>query len=224
MLRIVAAWTLGAGLLATAFGPGSPGQLLSVAGAPSMGSKLAKVVIVEYSDFHCPFCRRHAREVLPRLKRDFIDTGVARYVYRHAAFAGPAAADVGVAAACAARQDRFWEMHDRFFGAPRPVAPRDVESHARALKLDVDRFRTCLKGIARDDVRVETEDARRLGFRGTPGFAIGVRDDDDRMRVFRMVGGAQPYEAFKTIVDELIRPISAAGHRYKRLVSVKRAQ
>ena len=204
MRGFLAVWTLGAGLLAASTGAGSAAQLMSVADAPWLGSKLAKVVIVEYSDFHCPFCRRHAREVLPRLKRDFIDTGQVRYVYRHAAFAGPASADVAVAATCAARQGKFWEIHDRFFGASRPVAPRDLEGHARAVKLDVDRFRFCLKGIAREDVRTETEDARRHGFKGTPGFAIGLREDDDRMRVFRMVGGAQPYEVFKRLVDELI--------------------
>ena len=179
-------------------------QLVSVADAPSLGSKLAKVVIVEYSDFHCPFCRRHARDVLPRLKRDYVDTGHARYVYRSAAFAGPAAVDVAVAGMCAARQGKFWEIHDRFFGGSRPVAPRDVESHARALKLDVGPFRTCLKGIAREDVRMETAEARRLGFRGTPGFAIGLREDDDRMRALHMIGGAQSYETFKKILDQLI--------------------
>ena len=204
MQRWLAVCMLGAVMLAAATGSGSAAQVISVADAPSIGSKVAKVVIVEYSDFHCPFCRRHAREVLPRLKRDFIDTGQVRYVYRHAAYAGPASADVAVAASCAARQGKFWEIHDRFFGGPRPVAPRDVEGHARAVKLDVDRFRICLKGIAREDVRMETEDARRHGFKGTPGFALGLRDDDERVRVFRMVGGAQPYEAFKSIVDELI--------------------
>ena len=204
MRRVLAAWVLCASVLAASTPHEPRAQLVSVTDAPSLGPKFAKIVIVEYSDFHCPFCRRHAREVLPRLKRDYIETGHARYVYRNAAFAGPAAVDVAVAAMCAARQGRFWEIHDRFFGGPRPVAPRDVESHARALKLDVGPFRTCVKGIAREDVRTETEEARRLGFRGTPGFAIGLREDDDRMRVVHMVGGAQSYDVFKKLLDGLI--------------------
>jgi protein-disulfide isomerase len=198
------AWILCASVLAASSVHEPIAQLMSVTDAPSLGSKLAKVVIVEYSDFHCPFCRRHARDVLPRLKRDYVETGHARYVYRNAAFAGPAAADVAVAAMCAARQGKFWEIHDRFFGGSRPVAPRDVESHARALKLNVAPFRACLKGIAGEDVRVETEEARRLGFRGTPGFAIGLREDDERMRIMHRIGGAQSYDVFKRVLDELI--------------------
>ena len=204
MRRVLTAWALCASVLAASGPHESIAQLLSVADAPSLGPKFAKIVIVEYSDFHCPFCRRHARDVLPRLRKDYVDAGLARYVYRNAAFAGEAAVDVAVGAMCAARQDKFWEIHDRFFGGPRPVAPRDVESHARALKLDLGPFRTCLKGIAREDVRMETAEARRLGFRGTPGFAIGLREDDDRMRIMHRMGGAQSYDVFKKVLDELI--------------------
>lgn len=80
-----------------------------------------------------------------------------------------------------------------------------MESYARALKLDLDKFRSCLKGgIALDDVRVDTEEARRQGYRGTPGFAFGLREGDDRMRIVRRMGGAQPYEVFAKALDELI--------------------
>ena len=204
MRQVLMVWALCAGVLAAAALHEPAPQIMSVADAPSLGPKFAKIVIVEYSDFHCPFCRRHAREVLPRLKRDYIDAGHARYVYRNMPLAGPAAVDVAVGAMCAARQGKFWEIHDRFFGGSRPVAPRDLESHARALKLDLGSFRTCLKGIAREDVHTDTAEARRQGFRGTPGFAIGLRDDDDRMRVVHRMGGAQSYETFKKVLDELI--------------------
>ena len=178
-------------------------QTVSLVDAPTMGSSLAKVVIVEFSDFHCPFCRQYARETLPHIKREYIDAGKVLYAFRNFALR-PQAPSAGVAGLCGARQGKFWELHDRFFSAPRPVPPGDLEAHAKAVGLDLPRFRTCMKGIAQDDVRVDVEEARRLGFAGTPAFLIGYNEGNERMRPVHRIGGFEPFTAFKAVLDPLV--------------------
>jgi protein-disulfide isomerase len=162
--------------------------------------------MIEYGDFHCPFCRQHARETLPEVRKHYVDTGRVLYAFRHFPLQmHPRAPDAAVAARCAARQGRFWELHDRFFRAARPVAPQDLESHAKAAGVDLQTFRTCTRaGVARDDVRQDVEEARRLRLGGTPGFAFGLRDGDERVRVMLSVSGAQPYATIAAILDKLL--------------------
>jgi protein-disulfide isomerase len=178
--------------------------VISISGAPAMGDPAARLVLVEFSDFHCPFCRRHAREVLPQLKRDFIDSGKLLYVFRHFPIEGthPGAPNAAQAADCATRQDKFWEFHDRLFGAAGPVRPDGLEKEAKAVRLDLPRFRDCMRGaVAADRVRQDLDDARHFGFRGTPGFVLALRDGEADPRVLTILGGTRPYSAWKELLD-----------------------
>jgi protein-disulfide isomerase len=181
------------------------GHMLSYAGAPTLGDRHAPLVLVEYSDFHCPFCRQHAQQALPRIKKEYIAAGKVLYVFRQYPAPRPAPFDAAIAAHCAARQDLFWELHDRLFSAPRPVGPRDLERHARAAGVDAGAFRTCFKaGIARSEVQVQVDDARRLGLGGTPSFVVGF-NDPPRVRVVDRIRGAQPYETFQAVFEALLK-------------------
>ena len=203
-MKLAAFVALGLSVLFVSGPPSAPTQqTVSLVDAPTMGSSLAKVVIVEFSDFHCPFCRKYARETLPHIKREYIDAGKVLYAFRNFALR-PQAPDAGVAALCGARQGKFWELHDRFFSAPRPVPPGDLEGHAKAVGLDLPRFRTCMKGIARDDVRTDVEEARRLGFAGTPAFLIGYNEGNERMRPVHRIAGFESFAAFKSVLDPLV--------------------
>jgi protein-disulfide isomerase len=162
--------------------------------------------MIEYGDFHCPFCRQYARETWPEVRKHYVDPGKVLYAFRHFPLQiHPRAPEAAVAALCAARQGRFWELHDRFFRAPRPVAPEELEGHVRAVGADLQKFRTCTRaGVAREDVRLDVEEARRLGLAGTPGLAFGVRDGDERVRVLLSLSGAQPYATIAAILDKLL--------------------
>jgi protein-disulfide isomerase len=180
---------------------------ISINGAPTIGDPAARLVLVEFSDFHCPFCRRHAREVLPLIKRDFVDSGKVLYVFRHFPMerTHPMAPTAAQAADCAARQDRFWEFHDRLFGAAGPVRSSELEKEAKAVRLDIGRFRDCMGGVAAADrVRQDLDDARHFGLRGTPGFVLAFRDGEGDPRVVTVLGGARPYSAWKELLDSAI--------------------
>jgi protein-disulfide isomerase len=170
-----------------------------------MGTKTAPVVVMEFSDFHCPFCRRHATTVLPRLKRDYVDTGKVLYVFRHLPLdSHPDAPAVGAAAACAGRQGKFWEMHDRFFATAARVGPADLGTHALLLGLDLARFRTCLEREGREEVRADAALGQQLGISGTPAFIFGTNLGNESMAPLTSISGADTFEAFARAIDALL--------------------
>jgi protein-disulfide isomerase len=167
---------------------------IPIAGAAVLGPEDAEVTIVEYSDFQCPFCAR----VVPTLNqiRDTYGDKV-KLVYKHLPLgihpeAGPAAAAVEAAG----MQGKFWEMHDKIFAGQRELSDAKYVEWARDLGLDLDRFDTDRKSEAvRARIAKDEEEAQRLGVSGTPAFFINGR----------FLSGAQPFDAFKRIIDEELK-------------------
>ncbi len=164
---------------------------VNLAGAPSRGLESAKVAIVEFSDFQCPFCGR-VNPTLQKIQKEYGDQ--VRVVFKHLPLSIHSKAPAAHAAAEAAhRQGKFWEMHDRIFANQRALEPSVLEGYAQAIGLDMDRYR---KDIASKDVKKriadDTSEARRLGVTGTPGFFLNGR----------FLSGAQPFERFQAMIDE----------------------
>ncbi len=164
---------------------------VNLAGAPSRGLESAKVAIVEFSDFQCPFCGR-VNPTLQKIQKEYGDQ--VRIVFKHLPLSIHSKAPAAHAAAEAAhRQGKFWEMHDRIFANQRALESSVLEGYAQAIGLDMDRYR---KDIASKDVKKriadDTSEARRLGVTGTPGFFLNGR----------FLSGAQPFERFQAMIDE----------------------
>jgi protein-disulfide isomerase len=181
----------------------------SVAGAPTLGRADAPVTVVEFSDYQCPFCGRFFATTLPALKRDYVDAGKVRYVFRDYPLdqLHPQARKAAEAAHCAGDEGKYWEMHDALFQNQRALAPPQLVEHARALGLDSARFEECLTS-GRNAARVERglADGAAAGVQGTPGFVIGRTKAGDIVEG-TPVRGAQPLETFRQIIDRaLARP------------------
>ena len=137
----------------------------------SMGQ--GSIAIVEFSDFQCPFCARHAQETIPLLKQKL--EGSARYFVINLPLgihqqAMPAAE----AAECAAEQGKYWEMHDLLFANQRDLATAKFADYARTLGLDTTRFESCLatdSGLTK--VTADRDLARRLSANATPTIFLG---------------------------------------------------
>jgi protein-disulfide isomerase len=170
------------------------------------GSKNAKVAIVEFSDFQCPYCGRFAKETLPELKRDFIDGGSAQFIYRDNPLENihPYALKASAAAECAEQQGKYWEMHDAIFSQQRELTDTSFLNHAKALRLDTTTFSTCLEGGATSRIKADQAEAGRLGVQSTPIFLIGRVDSNGTIRVTKRINGAAPYETFKATLKELL--------------------
>jgi protein-disulfide isomerase len=177
---------------------------LNIDGAPFLGNKDAKVTLVEFSDFQCPFCARYSQQTLPAIVKEYVDAGRVKYVLRDFPIPAlhPQAPKSHEAAHCAGEQGKYWEMHHRLFGDIRGQDAEKLTAHARALRLDVKKFEQCLaSGRHGSTVKKALEEGQRAGVRGTPSFFVGRSGDGRTVQATRMLRGAQPYERFKAVLD-----------------------
>jgi protein-disulfide isomerase len=177
---------------------GTQEVLAKLGNEPTLGSKNATVGIVEFSDFRCSFCKKFWAGTLPRLKDSYINPGKARFTYRHFAVLGKFSEQAAMAAECAAEQGKFWAYHDRLFGNLGRLAftQPTLEQFARDLGLKQSSFKQCLTTEKyRNKVEGETLTAATLGARGTPTFFVNSR----------LLVGAQPFEAFRSVIEEELK-------------------
>ena len=168
-----------------------PRQTVATAGHPSKGPKDAPVEVVEFSDFQCPFCLR-ANPVVAEVLKTYGDR--IRLVYRHYPLPNhPNARPAAEASACADEQGRFWEYHDVLFANQSRLAEADLKAHAVTAGLDAAQFAACVDGRrTKSQVDLDVKEADAVGVTGTPAFFINGRS----------LEGAQPFGAFKRLIDE----------------------
>ena len=182
---------------------------VSLDGVPFKGDPNAKVTIVEFTDYQCPFCSRHTTQTLPQLLKEYVETGKVRYYLREFPLKSihPQAAKAAEAAQCAKDQGKYWEMHDVLFQNQRRLSDLDLLGYAEKLTLEPSAFRECLnsgKYTARVDADLQAGMAG--GVAGTPSFFLGLTDpnDDSKIMATEFLRGAQPYAAFKNSLDKLL--------------------
>lgn len=166
---------------------------IELGNAPVRGSRDAKITIVEWSDFQCPFCNR-VGPTLQQIEKEYGDS--VRIVFKHLPLdIHPEAKAAHAASEAAHRQGKFWAMHDRIFANQRDLRVETLEGYAKEIGLDLDRYR---KDVASSDVRKAIEadlaQAQKLGVTGTPSFFINGRN----------LSGAQPFPNFKRVIDEAL--------------------
>jgi protein-disulfide isomerase len=144
----------------------------------SLGAQDAPVVVVEYGDYQCPYCKQFADGPARQLVEDYVDTGQVRFVYRHLAFLGSESAWAAEAAECANEQGRFWDYHDKLFEEQRAensgaLAKDYLKTFATELGLDIEQFNQCLDSDEyRSKVREESNEAQRRQIRSTPSLLV----------------------------------------------------
>lgn len=190
-------------------------------GYPYLGSPEAPVVVWEYSDFHCPYCRQHNRETLPTYVERFIRTGQVQYVARDLPLEGlhPHAIHAHRAALCMAQQSAsaFWWMHSRLYETQSHHAQgNDVQGFFLSLVeeynasgdeadfIDVNAFTACQSGNAEIDGRIQAsvQEALEMGINGTPTFLVFHRANPARVLP---ISGAYDFEVFEDVTENLER-------------------
>jgi protein-disulfide isomerase len=194
--------------LAPSAPPAFEGVVLNVKGDPFKGKLDAKVTVIEFSDYQCPFCGRHARDTLPQIEREYVASGKIRYVFRNFPIESihPQAFKAHEAANCAGDQGKYWEMHDRLFAFQQALGASELPTHADALGLNREVFEECLaSGRHAEKIRSDLKDGMKLGIRGTPTFLVGAADSDpDTVKLVNALRGSQPYAAFKQLLDSVL--------------------
>jgi protein-disulfide isomerase len=187
--------------------PKPPADLrIAVSDSVSLGRADAKLVMVEFSDFDCPFCARYSADTKDRLIREYVDTGKVRYVFRHMPLKNlhPNAIRESEAAECARRQGRFWQIYPLLFTNKQPSTDAELRAHALAAGASAAEFDTCFAGQATATVMRDVEDGARAGIYGTPTFFVGALDANGRVQVDATIVGAQPIEKFRSVIDPLL--------------------
>ncbi|MEE8423220.1 MAG: DsbA family protein [Thermodesulfobacteriota bacterium] len=173
---------------------------------PILGDVDAPVTLIEFSDYKCPFCARFYRDTLPRIKKDYIEKGKVRYVFRDFPILSihPQAQKAAEAAQCSGDQGAYWEMHDRIFENQQAMKIEDLKGHAEKLSLNMEDFNKCLdEGKYAEEVKKDIQAGQKAGVRGTPSFILGKTTKDGKVNG-RFIRGAQPYQAFKVAIDALL--------------------
>ena len=193
--------------------PASPTAEVRVSGRPSLGRQDAPVTMVEFSDYQCPFCKRHVVTVSPILKKEYIDTGKLRHVFRDFPIASlhPQAKKAHEAAHCAGEQNRYWEMHGTLFENPMDFSLPALKQLAQKIGLQSEPFDRCLEsGKYAPEVEKEIVEGTKAGVRGTPSFFIGSTGSGEKI-TGAMVTGAQPLARFKQVIEEMLKVTSRGG-------------
>jgi protein-disulfide isomerase len=182
--------------------PEQPG--LNIAGDYWRGNPDATLVVVEFSDFQCPFCRSHALNTQPLLDEQFVDPGDVMWVFKHFPVeqTHPQAIAAHVASECAGQQGQFWEMHHLIFEDVQTWSNSNVEEVmaglAAELGLDVEAFTTCQ---ADEDalMAVATDYMEGSQFvRGTPTFVVLYGNQG------RLIPGALPADQFSQALEQML--------------------
>lgn len=174
------------------------GTVRRVPGDPlALGSVTAPVVIVEWGDFQCPYCRAFTVDTEPVLLRQYVDSGQVRLEWHDFAYLGPESVRAARAARAAGRQGRFWAFHDALYrdqsrensGA---VTDASLTTIARSLRLNVAQFqRDYADPTIAAQVAADQQDGGRLGITGVPSFLIGSQ----------LIFGAQPLPTFEQAIN-----------------------
>jgi protein-disulfide isomerase len=166
---------------------------------PIKGNPKAKVTIIEFADFRCPFCEQFFTNTEPQILKNYVDTGKVKFAFRNFAFLGPASITAADASECANDQGKFWEYYDYLYKnqpneSDTTMYNTDTLTQAAvSLGMNDATFRACLDGKTDESkANADLADGQKAGVSGTPSFFInGIS-----------VVGAEPYDSFKTIIDQ----------------------
>ena len=183
---------------------------LLLQGEPALGSSNAPLTIVEFSDFECPYCRRFHEQVLPSLKREYIDKGLVRFIHKDLPLpfhqqAKPAAA----AARCAGEQNRYWDLYGALFNQQTCLECKGVVGIAEELRLDTSALQACMQREATETlIKANLSEAKLHNIRATPTFVIGPSREDGKHRG-EIIEGAVPWPQFKALIDQELQAQTA---------------
>ena len=169
--------------------------------AAVLGKQNAKVTIVEFTDFQCPFCQKFFNDAYKQVKEKYVDTGKAKIIFRHFPLGFHANAQkAGEAAECANRQGKFIGYHDVLFQKGQAdgsgLDAESLKKYAVDLGLNTSKFNSCLdKGETAEVVKADMAAGTASGVNGTPTFFVNGQ----------ILVGAQPFSAFEQAIEAALK-------------------
>jgi protein-disulfide isomerase len=187
-------------------GPVIKDVVFEIGNNPIKGNSSAGLILIEFTDYECPFCGRYVRETFPQIQNQYIDKGSIQYAVIDLPLPMHSkAAKAAEASHCAEEQGKFWEIHELMMTKQESLG--DLSSYAVSLNLDVSKFNECVNaGKYADAVNRDIAFAQKLGINAVPGFIIGLIDSSNPGKVtgISMIQGAMPFASFKMELDAVL--------------------
>lgn len=170
--------------------------------SPYLGNVNAKVTMVVFEDFQCPFCKKYHDETFPQIKKEYIDTGKIKVIHQDLAFLGIESIASHEAGQCAKDQGKFWEYVDLLYENQSPshnsgnFSDENLKKIAKNLGLNLAQFNECFDG---QKYKAQISEARSFansyGISSTPSFVINGQQ----------ISGAKSFDSFKLVIDNALK-------------------
>lgn len=171
-------------------------------GSPQLGNANAKVTMVVFEDFQCPFCKKFHDETFPLIKKEYIDTGKIKIIHQDLAFLGVESNAAHEAGQCANEQGKFWEFLDQIYENQSPghnsgnFSDENLKKIAKKVGLDLVKFNECYDSQRYKNLVSEARSfANSYGISSTPSFVINGQH----------ISGAKSFETFKLLIDNALK-------------------
>ena len=177
----------------------------TVSGDPALGVSSAPVTIVEFSDFECPYCKMFHDEILPKLRSEYIDRGLVRFVHKDLPL--PFHANAAVAselARCSALDGNYWKSYEALFKSQDCITCKGSDGILADAKLKTPAVQDCLN--AKQQQKAVSSNlvlAKSLSINGTPTFVIGLTSGNQHKG--EVISGVVPWDAFKARIDQELK-------------------
>ncbi len=171
-------------------------------GEPEMGRRDAPLIMIEFTDYQCPFCSRHVHQTMPQLIEKYVDSGRLLYTIKDFPLGFHKKAKLAaVAANCAGEQGAYWPMHKKLFSSDAELNRDSYLQYAADFSLDKKAFETCLSDPAKmKEIEEDMAFGQKMSIRGTPAFLLG-RLRNGKVVETQLISGAQSVEAFSNKID-----------------------
>jgi len=182
------------------------GMEIDLSGKPVIGKSASHLVMIEFSDYQCPFCGQYARETFPKIKELYVNTNKMDYAMIDMPLPiHNLASKAAEAVHCGEDQGKFWEMHEQM------MVKQDMldklSSYATNLSLSLPQYEECLNsGKHAKRVAAEVEMAAKFGITAVPGFILAARDPQNPSKAKGIIAlrGAMPLEMFQKEIDQAL--------------------
>ena len=171
------------------------------------GSDSAKINLVEFGDYQCPFCKRFFDQTEPPLTSEYVDTGKTKFYFLDVSIVGDDSLTLGQASWCADEQGKYYEYHDYIYSNQGQEnsgwgTPDKVKNLAKGIPgLDIEKFSACLDSKKYESRSQQlTKFASQIGLTGTPTMFVGNPEMG-----YTKITGAQPYSSFKQVIDTYLQ-------------------
>lgn len=170
----------------------------------ALGDPAAPIVMVEFADLQCPFCKDFQASTFPDLDSAYIKTGKVRFVVRDLPLSShPYARPAAEAVRCAEEQGKYWELRSALLKESAPPSPETTSAVAAGIHLEMNKFEECQNlHTFSADIEAEKSEAARLGIKGTPAFLIGQPQDGKIIGI--VIQGSRTIDVYRREIERIL--------------------